>query len=336
MVKVCSKCKVEKTIENFNKDKSSKDGYFCWCKQCVSENGKSRNFPVGVEEKKCPQCGVLKESNCFNKNKRNKSGLSSLCRECESNNYQRDRDKIIPKQAEYNRRNPEVHKKAATKYYQNNTELVKARSATHYSENREEILDAQRGNPIRSAKKRQRRLDNLEESLRKEKILRDKRRATKREHINKLGNEWAKKKATEDPNFKLAKLLRSRLTKAIKRDQRDGSAVRDLGCSIEDLKKHLESKFQPGMTWKNWGQGDGMWNIDHIMPISCFNLADRQHLILACNYLNLQPLWFLENMKKGKKIIPLENMPTEFPSLLSNPSMPFAGTSPPVDELIFL
>ena len=123
----------------------------------------------------------------------------------------------------------------------------------------------------------------------------------------------------EDVNFKLASRLRSRLTKAIKRGQKAGSAVDDLGCSVEDLKKHLELKFQPGMTWENWGHGDGKWNIDHIMPLSAFDLTNRQHVLLVCNYLNLQPLWFEENMKKGKKIIPLENTTTESLSLYFDP-----------------
>lgn len=147
---------------------------------------------------------------------------------------------------------------------------------------------------------------------------------------------YSTKRYAEEPQFKLQSRLRNRLNTVLKRGTKAGSCVRDLGCSLDKLEKHLEEKFQPGMTWENWGMGEGKWNIDHIMPLAAFDLTNRQHFLLACNYLNLQPLWFLENMKKGKKIIPLENMPTEFPSLLSNPLMPFAGTSPPADELIFL
>lgn len=49
---------------------------------------------------------------------------------------------------------------------------------------------------------------------------------------------------------------------------RVGSAVRDLGCSIEFLKSYLESKFTGNMSWENQGE----WYIDHIKPLSSFNL----------------------------------------------------------------
>ena len=95
---------------------------------------------------------------------------------------------------------------------------------------------------------------------------------------------------------KISSALRSRLNCAIKRGQKGGSAVRDLGCSVEDLKKHLESQFQPGMTWNNWAT-DG-WHIDHIEPLSSFNLQDPEELKKACHYTNLQPLWAEDHYEK--------------------------------------
>lgn len=104
-----------------------------------------------------------------------------------------------------------------------------------------------------------------------------------------------------DVNFKLTELLRIRLCIAIKHKSKSGSAVRDLGCSIEFLKQYLESKFQPGMTWDNWGKGPDKWNIDHIIPLASFDLTDRTELLKACHYTNLQPLWEPENMRKHAK-----------------------------------
>lgn len=100
--------------------------------------------------------------------------------------------------------------------------------------------------------------------------------------------------------LKLANALRVRLNMAI-RNNKGGSAVRDLGCSIEELKLHLESKFKPGMTWSNWGRGVGKWNIDHIKPISLFDLQNPNEVKDACNFNNLQPLWSNENLSKGAK-----------------------------------
>jgi hypothetical protein len=58
-----------------------------------------------------------------------------------------------------------------------------------------------------------------------------------------------------------------------------------LGCSLERLKAHLESLFQPGMTWENYGQ----WQIDHVYPLS--KSKSLEHLETLFHYSNLQPLW---------------------------------------------
>jgi hypothetical protein len=89
--------------------------------------------------------------------------------------------------------------------------------------------------------------------------------------------------------------LRQRLCAAIRHKSKKGSAVRDLGCTIEELKQHLESQFGPGMSWENYGK----WHIDHIIPLSSFDLSKRDELLKACHYTNLQPLWAKDNIKKS-------------------------------------
>jgi len=103
-----------------------------------------------------------------------------------------------------------------------------------------------------------------------------------------------------DIKFKLSIVLRTRLNAAIKNGQKAGSAIKDLGCSVDLLKSYLESKFLPNMTWDNWGK-DG-WHIDHIIPISSFDLTNRDELLKACHYTNLQPMWALDNFMKSDKI----------------------------------
>ena len=68
---------------------------------------------------------------------------------------------------------------------------------------------------------------------------------------------------------------------------------------MEDFKAYMESLFQPGMSWSNWGRGPGNWQIDHIFPLSAVNLADAIEQRAACHWRNLQPLWFEDNMAKG-------------------------------------
>jgi hypothetical protein len=78
-----------------------------------------------------------------------------------------------------------------------------------------------------------------------------------------------------------------------------GSAVRDLGCTIENFRKHIESKFKTGMSWNNRGRWGYCWHIDHIKPLANFDLTNRRQFMEACNYKNLQPMWCVENNLKG-------------------------------------
>ena len=98
---------------------------------------------------------------------------------------------------------------------------------------------------------------------------------------------------------RVAHNLRSRLHDALNGKVKFGSAVKDLGCSVEFLKTYLESKFDKNMTWKNYGVKG--WHIDHIKPISSFDLSNKEQLKIACHHTNLQPMWWKDNLVKGSK-----------------------------------
>ena len=106
------------------------------------------------------------------------------------------------------------------------------------------------------------------------------------------------KKYYNDVQFKLTKNLRNRLYKAIKNNQKAGSAVDDLGCTVAEFKTYIESLWQDDMSWDNWTT-DG-WHIDHIVPINRFDLTNPEELKKACHYTNLQPLWAKDNLRKEK------------------------------------
>lgn len=101
-----------------------------------------------------------------------------------------------------------------------------------------------------------------------------------------------------DIQFRLSILLRKRLYGAIKFKSKKGSAVKLLGMPVQDFIKYFENLFQPGMSWDNKGE----WHIDHRIPLASFNLEDAEELAKACHYTNLQPLWALDNIKKGAKL----------------------------------
>lgn len=123
-------------------------------------------------------------------------------------------------------------------------------------------------------------------------------RTRNKEHLQSYARQYAATRRN-DVQARLASRLRKRIGTAIRVGQKGGSAVRDLGCSIDELKVHLERQFRPGMTWDNWSRTG--WHIDHIRPLISFDLTDRTQFLAAANYLNLQPLWASDNIRKGSK-----------------------------------
>lgn len=108
-------------------------------------------------------------------------------------------------------------------------------------------------------------------------------------------SQYQKQKCDSDVNYKIAARMRTRLYVTIKQNGKVGSAVKDLGCSIEEFKQHIQKQFVEGMTWENYGE----WHLDHIKPLSWFNLQDREQFLVALNYKNYQPLWAEDNKRKS-------------------------------------
>lgn len=105
-------------------------------------------------------------------------------------------------------------------------------------------------------------------------------------------------KHRDDPLFRARRNLSKRLYKCLK--SINGSKPKTmsiLGCSISELKIYIESKFQEGMTWDNYG----MWHIDHIKPCALFDLTKEEQVNECFHFSNLQPLWATDNCSKGAR-----------------------------------
>jgi hypothetical protein len=136
-----------------------------------------------------------------------------------------------------------------------------------------------------------------------------KRKAWRTENKTKLlakNRIYEKEKRLKNIQFRLSCNLRRRLCHVIRGTLKTCSAVRDLGCTINQLKMYIESKFQPGMSWDNYGNKEGNWSIDHIIPLSRVDLKDRVQFLKVNHYSNLQPLWHIDNIRKGNKIVEKE------------------------------
>ena len=124
-------------------------------------------------------------------------------------------------------------------------------------------------------------------------------RAANKERIIVCKKEYCRKQVRDNNlDYLIPKRLRTRLKNAIKNNYKSGSAVDSLGCSICEFKLMIESLFTDGMTWENWGT---VWHLDHIIPMSAFDLQHSEEIEVACHHTNLQPLLAADNLTKGSK-----------------------------------
>jgi len=259
-----------------------------------------------VEMKLCPQCKQNRNLSDFYKDKSRKDLLSCYCKLCIKINrseyikkkrkdpvyiekerqrlheyYYRNAEKIILKNKEYQTNTKEKVLEYQREYYQENKDKVLTKCKIYRDSHKEEIEAYQ-----------QNYADENKEKISKRK------KEYRRKNIDKIRarmRKYTREKRASDLQFRLASILRSRINKVTKGQCKAGSAVRDLGCSIKEFKNYIEEQFQSGMTWENYGK----WHIDHIKPLSIFDLTDRGQFLEACNYKNLQPMWANDNIRKS-------------------------------------
>lgn len=132
------------------------------------------------------------------------------------------------------------------------------------------------------------------------KKIRDKRYREKPKSKD-LCNKHRKLKRLKNPEFALSLKVRTRIWYALKRKRvtKREKTSELVGCSFLFLKKHLEAQFREGMSWDK----PNSFHIDHIKPLSSFDLTDPEQLKAACHWSNLQPLYPEENLRKGAKIL---------------------------------
>jgi len=217
-----------------------------------------------TEKKRCTKCGEEKELGEFHKRKDGVLGRTSHCKTCTGLYHKEYLSKPEGKEKKTEQRKNRVER---------NREHYLQLSKSYYKKNKDQILQNNKQWKIKN-----------------------------KNHMR----EHNKDRRKTDIQYKLTLSLRSRLYSALKNELKTGSAIKDLGCSIEFLKKYLEKQFYPNpetrepMNWNNYGVYG--WHIDHIKPLTLFNLTDREQLLTACNYKNLQPLWAKENIRKGNRL----------------------------------
>ena len=206
--------------------------------------------------KSCSKCKIEKEFTSFHKSSRNKIGYRSQCISCENEYKEANKDKL--KEYFKNRvYDPSIKKE----YYLLNKERIKDNYRKYYENNKESKLEYQKEY---------------------QKNNKDKR------------NSYLIERRQNDTLFKLITNVRNLIYNSFYYNgySKNSKTEELLGCSFEELKQHLESKFEPWMNWDNRGLYNGElnygWDIDHVIPLSSVN--EEIDIIKLNHYTNLQPL----------------------------------------------
>ena len=254
---------------------------------------------------RCAWCANVLPRCAFNKNCSSKTGLEYSCKQCRKECRKQFREahtmsditdqrcgacaNVLPRSA--------FHKNLATK-----TGLD-----TKCKQCRKEVYTNPHARRLRNEYQRKR---YREDEKYREKNIDASRKSFQRNYSNpeyrkkKLASnaKYCKAQLASNTAFKIKKILRNRVNKALKRHKK--KAVKSaktcnlLGCTIPFFMKHIEKQFKSGMSWENQGQ----WHVDHIRPCASFDLTQPEQQRICFNYKNLQPLWAADNMKKGAKL----------------------------------
>ena len=132
--------------------------------------------------------------------------------------------------------------------------------------------------------------------INKEKIK--ERRKLNSRRYNKVGRESTLLRREKDPVLDLRYKISKLICISLKNNgyTKRSKTYQILGCSYEEFKTYIQSKFSENMSWENHGE----WHLDHKIPAS--SAKDEDTLIRLNNYSNFQPLWAKDNIRKGNKL----------------------------------
>ena len=232
-----------------------------------------------------------------------------------------NKKKLLEQSKKYYLDNKEKQKKYAKQYRLNNKEKIKKGQKKYWEKNKEKLIPQNREryreyykDPeirkklLKQAKKS--RLKHREKKL----VYSKKYRTENKEKINKKIREWYYKNKDKVKqrikiynkvyrntlHYKIKDNMRKRIKTALKKDggKKTKRTMKLVGCTVEQLKQYIERQFKPGMSWDQ----RSLFHIDHIIPCASFDLTKLSQQKKCFHYTNLQPLWAIDNIKKGAKL----------------------------------
>lgn len=225
--------------------------------------------------KLCPKCGFTKDNSAFSKSNLIKN--SGKCKDCV-----KDYNKIYTKE-----------------YYKKNSVSLQHKHKKYREENKEKIKDI-KNNYLNKNPNYHKNYRKLNSELLKEK----KKIYVRRQYKNNI-------------NFKLRIITsgsNGRILKNNKSSKNNKSILQYLSYTMQELKDHLQSQFEPWMSWNNWGKYNKdtwddhntltwTWQIDHIIPQSILPYISMEDTnFKKCWALdNLRPLSAKQNLLEGNR-----------------------------------
>ena len=273
--KVCGRCKIEKDITIFYKNKRKKDGYQNYCKCCMKKSNansfqknKKKRMAKGLEWQRSEKGGKYHSDYYKHGSKRKREVV---------------KQEVIPEMYQ------QQHAEQFTSFMSETQEERTKAQRERYQNNKSVILEKQKEYRKRSIEKDP------------EFLVRERERNRKYKHTRKYkdkANARKRQRLKNDPEYKLKENLRNRVRKFLQ-GAKSTTTESLIGCTWEKLFSHIENQFHGGMSWQNQGE----WEIDHIIPCNAFK--DELHLEsnqrVLCWFQNLQPLWGVDNRVKGGK-----------------------------------
>ena len=331
--KFCTGCGEEKPFKDFSKDRSTKTGLRSKCRDCLSWFDKVKVKKIGsLGNKFCSRCGKEKPLTDFYKSTISSDGRVPACKCCMSTRkekpYVKDGHKIcfsckkeLPT-SDFWKDKGRLVSNCITCTTTRRSELKeeKSKMIRDYSlfkicsrcKIEKPVLEFTFSNSSKDGFNykckscqgdwRKANVESIKAYAKKwnaENPEYHPKKSSEYYHTNKDRLQELAKIRNEIPQVKLARGLRNRMSAAIRGKYKTGSAISDLGCSMNFLLDYLEWHFYDNMTWEN--QGD-VWHIDHIIPLDSFDLEDREEFLKAAHYTNLQPLLVYDNLSKGAKL----------------------------------
>jgi hypothetical protein len=257
-MKLCSKCKEEKSFDEFHKFKYSKDGYRSQCKEC--------------RKKKDNQYYNDNREIISQKQKYFRDNNKELVRERKIYYYQNNKEKVSKKNKEYKEKNKEKLSEYDKKYREDNKDKIKEQKKEYRErpEVKERFKQWWKDNP---EKKKEYRKNYCKEK--------------EREHRKR----WYKSFKERKPHVLAWRNLLNNTLKRLNKNK-ENETIKLLGYSAIELKQHIESIFLEGMSWENYGE----WHIDHIKMVSEFDKETPVEVVNSLD--NLRPLWASDNCSR--------------------------------------